>query len=127
MFRKSISKALLEVCNSDFLTSERIRSAGLLKALQEKFLDKGAQILMECLSNLPGKTVETVIKKPQCSRLRLISSLAEVENDPDKKLLKNLENGATIGYETDLGNCPEVAPDKTKQRVYEEQRRFLGN
>ena len=62
MFRKSISKALLEVCNSDFLTSEQIRPSGLLKALQEKFLDKGVQILMGCLSNLSGGTVETVVK-----------------------------------------------------------------
>ena len=79
---------------------------------------------MECLSNLSGATVETVIKKPQCFRLQFISSLSELENDPDKKFLQNLENGATIGYETDLGNSPGVSPDKTKQRVYGEQRSF---
>ena len=82
---------------------------------------------MECLSNLSGGTVGTVAGKPQCFRLRLISSLAEVENDPDKKFLQNLENSATVGYETDLGNSPRSPPWETKQRVYDEQRRFLGN
>ena len=32
-----------------------------------------------------------------------------------------------IGYGADLGNSPEVFPGKTKRRVYDEQRRFLGN
>ena len=81
-------------------------STGLLKALRGKFLDKGVQMLMGCLSNLPGKTAGAVIKKPQSFRLRLISSLSELENDADKKFLQNLENGATIGYETDLWNPP---------------------
>ena len=56
LFRNAISKSLLEVCNGDLLTSYQIRPAGLLKALQGEFLDKGAQILMGRLSNLPGKT-----------------------------------------------------------------------
>ena len=71
----AISKALLEVCNRDFLTSEQIMFAGLLKALQGKFLDKGVRILMGRLSNLSGGAVETVIEKPQCFSLRLLSSL----------------------------------------------------
>ena len=82
---------------------------------------------MECLSNSSGTTVEAVIKKPQCFRLQFISSLAELENDADKKFLQNLENGAAIGYETDLWNFPEVFTGKTKRRVYDEQRRFQGN
>ena len=53
--------------------------------------------------------------------------MAELEKGPDKKFLQNLQNGATIGYESDLGSLHEVRPDKTKQRVYDEQRRFLGN
>ena len=43
MPRKAIRKALLEVCNSDFLTSEQIGSAGMLKVLQGKFLDEGCK------------------------------------------------------------------------------------
>ena len=78
-------KALLEVCNRDFLTSEQIMFAGLLKALQGKFLDKGVRILMGRLSNLSGGAVETVVKKPQCFRLQYISSLAELESNPGKK------------------------------------------
>ena len=35
------SKVLLEVFDRDILTSERIRSTDMLKALQEKYLDKG--------------------------------------------------------------------------------------
>ena len=50
-----------------------------------------------------------------------------MENDQDKKFLRNLENGATMGYASDLGNSTERCPGKTKQRVYDEQRRFLGN
>ena len=114
MFWKAISKALLEVCNIDLLTSDKIRSAGMLEVLQEKVLDKGAKILMKCLSNLPGKTVGEVVKKPQRFRLQFIRSLAELENDPDKKFLQNLENCETIGYETDLGNFPDVPPRRNK-------------
>ena len=63
-------------------------------------------------------------KNPQCSRLRLLRSLAELENDADKKFLRNLENDAEVGYESDLGNSPEVFRVKTKHRVYGERRRF---
>ena len=67
------------------------------------------------------------MKRPQRFRLRLLRCLAELENDAGKQFLQNLENGATIGYDSDLGNCPEVSHGNTKHRVYEEQRRFLGN
>ena len=98
-----------------------------MKALQGKFPDKGVQILIERLSELSGKTVEPVIQNPQCFRLNFLSTIADFENDPDKDFLKNLANRATIGYETSLGNSPEVFPDEAKQRVYDDQRSFLGN
>ena len=95
-----------------------------MEVSQEKFLDKGVQKLTGCLSGLSGETVETVIKRPQRFRLNFLSAIAELENDPGEEFIKNLENGGEIGCETDLGNCTEV---KTKQRVYGEQRSFLGN
>ena len=33
----------------------------------------------------------------------------------------------TIGYNECLGTSPEVFPDKTTQRVYDDRRNFLGN
>ena len=62
------------------------------------------------------------ITKPQCFRLQIIAWLSELGNDKDKMLRRNLENWATIEYKSDLGNFPEVFHDKTKQRVYDEQR-----
>ena len=43
------------------------------------------------------------------------------------KFLRNLENGATIGYKLELGNFQEFHMAKTKQRAYDEQRECLGN
>ena len=65
--------------------------------------------------------------KPQCFRLEFAKCLAERENDPRPKFLGNLENGATTGYMSDLGNCPEVFTDVTKLRVIDEKRQILGN
>ena len=82
---------------------------------------------MTCLSKLSGKTLTPKVGKPQCFRLDFLSAIAELENDPGKIFLQNLHNGATIGYEKDLGSCPEVFPGKTKQRIYDDPREFLGN
>ena len=86
----------------------------MLKALREKFPDKGVRKLTECLSNLPGKAVETVVKKPQCVRLRLLGCLAELEDGPDKKSLRNPESGDPIGYESDLGSRTETPTWRNK-------------
>ena len=83
--------------------------------------------LVGCLSSLSGKKEKAAIIKPQCFRLELLGCLAELENDPGKKLLRTLENGATIGYKSDMGNCPEGSSGETKQRVYDGQPLFLGN
>ena len=48
-------------------------------------------------------------------------------SDADKKFLRNLENGDTIGCKSDMRNFPEVFPGETKQRVYDEQCLFLGD
>ena len=32
----------------------------------------------------------------------------ELENDPDRKFLQKLENGAAVEYKSDLGNNPGV-------------------
>ena len=82
---------------------------------------------MNCLSELPGKTLTPNIQKPQCFRLDFLSAIAELENDPDKVFLQNLHNGATIGYNECLGSCPEVSPGKIKQRIYDDPREFLCN
>ena len=82
---------------------------------------------MNCLSELSGRTVETVIKKSQRFRLNFLRIIADLEDGSDKEFLKNLHNGATIDCETSLGNCPEVFPGKTKQSVYDDRRSFLGN
>ena len=60
-FWKAISKVLLDVCDRNILTSEVTRSEKMMKALQEKFLDKLAQKLMGRLSNFQAKAVETAI------------------------------------------------------------------
>ena len=86
--RNAIGKVLLEVCDRDILTSERVRSADVLKASHGKLLDKRMQKLTECLSYWSVGTAETVIKNPQCFLLWLIRSLEEVESDPDKSFYK---------------------------------------
>ena len=82
---------------------------------------------MTCLSKLPGKTLTHKVQKPQCFRLDFLSAIAELGNGPGKVSLQNLRNWATIGYEEDLGSCPEVFPGKTKRRIYDDAREFLGN
>ena len=57
----------------------------------------------------------------------MLKCLDELENDPCETFPGNLENGATAGYMSDLGNSPEVFHGEIKQRVYDEQRKFLGN
>ena len=69
-FWKLISKSLLDICDRNILISEVIRSGNLLSVLTENFLDKGVQKLAECLSELAGKTADSVIKKQQCFLLK---------------------------------------------------------
>ena len=66
-------------------------------------------------------------KETSVFQVKFLSIIADLEDDADKEFLKNLHNVETIGYGTSLGNCPEFFPDKTKQRVYADQRSFLGN
>ena len=82
---------------------------------------------MNCLSELPWKTLTPNIQKPQRSGIDFLSAIAELENDPEKVFLQNIHNGATIGYEKDLGSRPEVFPGETKQRICDDPREFLGN
>ena len=56
----------------------------------------------------------------------MVACLAELEKDPEK-FLRNLENGDTVWYKSDLVNYPEVGPVEVKQRECDEQREFLGN
>ena len=92
--KKTTTKnALSSICNPGLIASGQIRSAKLLKVLQEKFLGKGVQTLMNCLSGLSGKTVDPVIKKPQCFRLNFLSTISELENDTDEEFLQNLHQG----------------------------------
>ena len=83
--------------------------------------------LVERLSSLSGKRGNPAIKKPQCFLLELLGCLAELENDPGKKTMRNLGNGDTIVYKSDMGDFPEVFDSKKKHRVYDEQREFLCN
>ena len=69
----------------------------------------------------------TVVTKTQRFRLLFIKCLAGLENDTDSNFPGNLENGATVGYMSDLGKYQNVMPGKTKRRVYDAQRKFLGN
>ena len=66
-------------------------------------------------------------KETSACQVKFLSIIEDLEDDPDKEFLKNLHNVETIGYETSLRNCPEVFPGKTKQRVYDDRRSFLGN
>ena len=93
----------------------------------EKFLDKWFQKLEDRISELPGMAVEAVIKKPKCPRLKFAEWMRYLENDNGGTCLCDLENGATVGYMSDLGNCPEVFHGEIKQRVRDEQRQFRGN
>ena len=61
------------------------------------------------------------------SRLNLLIAVAELGNDPRKVSLRNLHNGANIGCKECLGSRPEVSHGKTKQRIYDDPREFLGN
>ena len=96
-------------------------------ALQGNFLGKWVQKLVEWLPSLSGGKENAAIKKPQCFRLQLLLRLSELENDTGKKFLRNLENGDTVCYKSDCGNSPEAFHGETKQRVWNEQREFLGN
>ena len=58
---------------------------------------------------------------------KMLDFPAELEEDPGKNLLRDLENGDTIGYKAELGNCPEVSHVKLKQRVCDAAREFLGD
>ena len=68
-YRGVIGKSLLDIRDRNILTSEVIRSSNMRTVLTENFLDKGARKLAVRLSELPGKTAASVIKKPQCFRL----------------------------------------------------------
>ena len=85
--------ALSDICNPDLIASGQIRSTDLSKFPQGKFIDEGVQKLTECLSELPGKTVGTVIRKPPCFRLNFLSAIADLENGTDKDFLKNFQTG----------------------------------
>ena len=63
---------MISLCNINLLTSEKIRSIDLLGAIEENSIEKGEQNLVECLSKLSVEGVGTVVKKPQCCRLRFI-------------------------------------------------------
>ena len=49
-----------------------------------------------------------------------------MQNDSDESSLSNLEKGATIGYNNDLGNPQQVSPVETRRRGYYEARDFLA-
>ena len=96
----------------------------MLNVLTGNFLDRGAQTLANCLSEFSGETVGAVINKPQCPRLKFAECLEEMENDTDETFLGNLENGATIGYMSDLGNSPQVPHGEVLRRVYDDHGSF---
>ena len=50
-----------------------------------------------------------------------------METDADKDFLRSLENGETVGYNSDLWNSPGFFPYKTNRRVFGAAREFLGN
>ena len=58
---------------------------------------------------------------------KILACLAELENAPGKKCHRNLENGVTVWYRSDLGNFPEVCHGGIKQRVYDAQRELIFN
>ena len=67
-FWNAMGPTFLSLCNINLLTSEKIRSIDLLNGLKENPLDKWAQYLGECLSELPsGKSrrghIETAISQ----------------------------------------------------------------
>ena len=66
-------------------------------------------------------------KKAQRFRLSSHKCLEGLEKGPDSDLLGNLEIGATTGHMSDLRISPEGIHRRTKRRVYDEQRRFVGN
>ena len=76
---------------------------------------------------MSGKAVCKSTRSPQCFRLEFVKWLADLETDSEKDFLGIPMNGATTGYDTDLGNCQDVVHGETKQRVYDNARDFLGN
>ena len=102
--RIAIRNDLLEICNPDLLPPGQLRSTSLLGVLQEEYLDKVVRKLTDCLSEFPGKTAGPVIRKPQRFCLKFLSALSDLANGTGKDFINNLENRATVGYETNLGN-----------------------
>ena len=84
-FGKVVRRSLLDICDRNILASAVTRRNHLLLVLTENFLDKGVRKLAKSLSELPGKTVEAAIKKPQFPRLKMINCISELENGPGKK------------------------------------------
>ena len=84
-FWEVVRRALLDICDRNILTSEVIGHNQLISVITENFLDKGVRKLAKSLSELPGKTVEAAIKKPQFPRLKMINCISELENGPGKK------------------------------------------
>ena len=109
-----------------FLNRRTNKFAGLIEIFTRKVSRQMGAKLMGCLSELSWKTVGAVVKRPQCPRLNLLSAIAELENDTGEEFIKSRKRGE-IGYETDLGNFPDVFTGEAKQRVYGEQRSFLVN
>ena len=70
------------------------------------------------------KKINDVVKNPQYFRLGIHKCIEEMENDTDETFLGNLENGATIGYMSDLGNSPQVPHGEVLRRVYDDHGSF---
>ena len=83
--------------------------------------------LPECLSEFPGKTAGAVIKNRNVFFCKYYVVYRNWKTAMAKKFLRNLENMDTVCYMSGLGDFPGVFADKTKQRVYDEKREFLGS
>ena len=57
----------------------------------------------------------------------MLKRLDGLSNDKGKNSLGSLENGATIGYMSDFGDCAEVSDGEMKQRLYDDRMQLLGN
>ena len=67
-------------------------------------------------------------KKTSMFQTRIYQMSIRNGPDPDSNLLGDLAKGSTFGYMSDFGKSPRSPPPyETKQRVYDEQRQFLGN
>ena len=64
---------------------------------------------MKCLSELPGKTAETAIKKPQCPRLNPLSAIAVLENDTGKPIQTVITTTDLVNIENLLDNHVALA------------------